>query len=131
MFEKSILVVDDDDMVLMVLERILSQEFKVYTAESGEKALEEFDQHRPDIILADYMMPKMNGFDMMDKLHEKYGRGIFTIFMTANDQEDTEIEVYKHGALAFLRKPIKADELLTTIRSSMDKLEAMRKNSTQ
>ncbi len=128
MFEKSILVVDDDDMVLMVLERTLSKEFNVYTALSGEQGIEIFEQHRPDIILADYMMPKMNGFEMMDKLHEKYGRGIFTIFMTANDQEETEIEVYKHGALAFLRKPIKVDELLDTIRSCMNKLEAM-KNS--
>ncbi len=127
MFEKSILVVDDDDMIRMMLERTLSKEFRVYTAESGETALEIYDQKRPDIILADYMMPKMNGFEMMDKLHERYGRGIFTIFMTANEQEDTEMEVYKHGSLAFLRKPIKADELLHTIRSCMDKLEEMRR----
>ncbi len=131
MFEKSILVVDDDNNALVVLERILSQEFKVYTAESGEKAMEVYEQHKPDIILADYMMPKMNGFEMMDRLHEKFGRGIFTIFMTANDQEDTEMEVYKHGALAFLRKPVKAEELLNTIRSSMKKLEEMRKNNSQ
>ncbi|WP_029322586.1 response regulator [Butyrivibrio sp. AE3004] len=129
MFEKSILVVDDDSTVLMVLERILSDEFKVYTADSGEKGIEVYEQHRPDIILADYMMPKMNGFEMMDRLHEKFGRGIFTIFMTANDQEDTEMQVYKHGALAFLRKPVKAEELLNTIRSSMNKLEEMRKNT--
>ena len=131
MLNKSILVVDDDDMVLMVLEKQLSGEFNVLTAESGEKALEIFEQHRPDIVLADYMMPKMNGFELMDKLHEKYGRGIFTIFMTSNDQEETEIEVYRHGALAFLRKPVKADELLSTIRSAMDKLEVMRRSNMQ
>ena len=41
------------------------------------------------------------------------------------------MEVYKHGALAFLRKPVKAEELLNTIRSSMKKLEEMRKNNSQ
>lgn len=129
MFDKTILIVDDDDMILMMLEKTLSKEFKVITAASGEEAIEAYDKYRPDIVLSDFMMPKMNGLEMMDKLHERYGRGIFTIFMTANDQEETEFDVYKHGALEFLRKPIKAETLLDTIRACMDKLDAMKRSS--
>ena len=131
MFEKSILVVDDDDMILMMLEKTLAREFKVFTAASGEEALEIYDQYRPDIVISDYMMPKMNGMEMVDKLHEKYGRGIFTIFMTANDQEETEFDAYKHGALEFVRKPVKAEALLSTVRACMEKLEAMKRSSMQ
>ena len=128
MMDKTILVVDDDDMILMMLEKTLSREFKVITATSGAEAIEIYDQYRPDIVVSDYMMPKMNGMEMLDKMHELYGRGIFVIFMTANDQEETEFDAYKHGALEFIRKPVRSEDLLVTIRKCMDRLEAM-KNS--
>ncbi|WP_022762472.1 MULTISPECIES: response regulator [unclassified Butyrivibrio] len=131
MADKTILIVDDDDMILMMLEKILSKEFKTITAISGEEAIEEYEQYHPDIVLSDYMMPKMNGFEMMDKMHERFGRNIFAIFMTANEQEETEFEVYKHGALEFIRKPIKSETLLQTIRACMDRLDAMKQNGMQ
>ena len=126
MFDKTVLIVDDDDMILMMMERILSTQYNTITASSGKEALEIYEKNHPDILLADYMMPEMNGFEMMDQMHERFGKNIFAIFMTANEQEETEFEVYRHGALAFIRKPIKADVLLDTIKSSMERLDAIR-----
>ena len=126
MFEKTVLIVDDDDMILMMLNKILSNEFNVVTALSGEEAIEKFGQINPDIIISDYMMPKMNGFEMMDKLRDGFGEKVFAIFLTANDQEETEFAVFRHGAIDFIRKPIKAEDILEAVRRGIAKVDEIK-----
>ncbi|WP_049945858.1 MULTISPECIES: response regulator [unclassified Butyrivibrio] len=126
MFDKKILIVDDDPTILMTLERILSNEYSVLSASSGQEGIELYERHRPDIILCDYLMPQMTGFEMMDILHERFGRAIFVIFMTGNEQDETELEVYKHGALEFMRKPIKASDLLKTISACIERVNSLK-----
>ncbi|WP_051204980.1 response regulator [Butyrivibrio sp. VCD2006] len=128
MFDKTILVVDDDEMILMMLGKILSKQFNVITAVSGEAALEKYGANRPDLILSDYMMPGMNGLQMMDKLRAIYGSDVYAVFMTANEQEETEFEVFRHGALHFIKKPIKADVLIDAIKFSLEKIDDMKRN---
>ncbi|WP_408070176.1 response regulator [Butyrivibrio sp. JL13D10] len=123
---KQILVVDDDEIILMTIERILSDQYTVICASSGQQAIDLYEEHRPDIILCDYLMPEMTGFQMMDILHERYGRNIFVIFMTGNEQDETELEVYKHGALEFIRKPIKAAELQKYIASAIERVNSFK-----
>ena len=125
MADKTILIVDDDDIIIRMLSNILSKEYNIVSASSGEAAIEMFDQVKPDIIISDYMMPKMNGFEMMDKLRSKYGDNTYAIFMTANEQEETVFEVFRHGAIDFIRKPFKAQELQEVIRCAFAKLDEM------
>lgn len=126
MSNRKILIVDDDETVLMMLERILSSQYSVICASSGQQAIELYEEHRPDILLCDYLMPNMTGMEMMDKLHERFGRNIFVIFMTGNEQEETEFEAYKHGALEFIRKPIKAAELISTIDACTERVNSLK-----
>ena len=126
MADRTVLVVDDDDMILMMINKILSKEYNVVTALSGEEALSKFEECHPDIILSDYMMPKMNGFQMMDQMRERYGDDVYAIYMTANEQEETEFEVFRHGALDFIRKPIKADAIIEAVKRGIDSVDEMK-----
>ncbi len=119
---KSILIVDDDELTLMLTENILSGQYHTLRAMSGEEAIKVYGEFHPDMILADYMMPEMNGFEMAKKLREQYGRRIPVIFMTANEDEETEFESFSYGAVDFIRKPLKADVLLKSINSIMERL---------
>ena len=120
---KSILIVDDEELTLMLTQNILSGQYFTLRATSGAEAIALYGEHRPDMVLTDYMMPEMNGFEMVEKLHEQYGRHIPVIFMTANEDEETEFQSLCHGAVDFIRKPLKADVLLKSINSIMDRLE--------
>ena len=122
---KSILIVDDDELILMLTENILSAQYDTLKASSGEEAIKIYGEKHPDMVLADYMMPQMNGFEMVHKLHELYGRHIPVIFMTANEDEETEFQSLSHGAVDFIRKPLKADVLLKSINTIMERLSQM------
>ena len=121
--EKTILIVDDEEMTLMLTESILSSQYNTLRAMSGEEAIRMYGEHKPDMVLSDFMMPGMNGFEMLEEMHKQFGRRIPVIFMTANESEETEFESLAHGAVDFIRKPLKADVLLKSINSIMQRLE--------
>lgn len=126
MLDKTILIVDDEEMSLMLTESILSAKYKTMRALSAREALDICEKQKPDMILSDLMMPEMNGFEMVDILHDRYGKGIPVIFMTANESEEAVFQGLGKGAVDFLRKPLKANVLLDSIDSIMSRLDAMR-----
>ena len=127
MAEKTVLIVDDDDIIIRILENILATEYNVATALSAEEAYAKFEETHPDIIISDYMMPKINGFAMMDEMRKRFGEDVYSIFLTSDDQQDTEFAVFRHGAIDFIRKPIKAAEILEAVKRGLDKLDEMKK----
>ena len=112
--EKTILIVDDDEMTLMMTESVISTKYRTLKALSGREALDICSRTRPDLILADLMMPEMNGFEMVDILHERFGKSIPVIFMTANESEEAVFQGLGKGAVDYLRKPLKANVLIRT-----------------
>ena len=101
-----ILVVDDDIMNLRIAEKMLKGQFLVDCVDSGKKVLESLKDKLPDLILLDLHMPDMDGFEVMRQLQadEKY-RGIPVIFLTADDDRDTEVRGFQAGAMDFITKP--------------------------
>ena len=73
------------------------------------------------------MMPKVNGFAMMDEMRKRFGEDVYSIFLTSDDQQETEFAVFRHGAIDFIRKPIKAAEILEAVKRGLDKLDEMKK----
>lgn len=127
----SILVVDDDVMNLQIAEKMLMDGFKVYSADSGEKALDFLKSQIPDLILLDIHMPDMNGFEVLERMKaDSAYREIPVIFLTADDDRDTEVKGFLAGALDFITKPFVADIMLQRVNRILQ-LDRLQKNLQQ
>ena len=123
---KKILIVDDEKISLMMTEHIISSEYETITASSGEEAIHYYAEKRPDLILSDLRMPGMTGMELQQYLIENYGDETPFIFMTADQDEETEVEGLKQGAKDFIHKPFRADVLLKRISNILSMVEQIR-----
>ena len=117
-----ILVVDDDTSNLKMANRILSGEnLRVSCLKSGEDAAKFLQGNRPDLILLDVHMPGMNGFDTIAAIREnKETADIPVIFLTADDDSNTEKKGLEAGAMDFIKKPFVPEVLLLRVRHTID-----------
>jgi two-component system sensor histidine kinase ChiS len=117
-----ILIVDDEPVNLQVLINHLSLENYCLTqAKNGFEALEAIEQgFRPDLILLDVMMPRMTGYEVCQKLREKFPANELPILMlTAKNQIDDLVTGLNAGANDYLTKPISKNELLARIKTHL------------
>lgn len=112
----TILVVDDDAMNLRIAEKMLESQFRIECVKSGREALEFVERVIPNLILLDLHMPGMDGFQVIAALRaqEKF-REIPVIFLTADNDRDTEIKGFREGALDFITKPFIADIAISRV----------------
>ena len=122
-----ILVVDDDEMMIMMARHILSTKYEVVTAETGAEAIEIFDLERPDMVLSDLMMPEMDGYELHRILQEKSGEPVPIMFMSANEDDESEIKGFELGAADYIHKPLRPDVLLRRVGNIIENLEKIRK----
>lgn len=105
--QPSVLLVDDDPTNLRFLQEVLKNEYKVYVAPSGERALAFLEKATPNIILLDIEMPIMNGYEVIRRIKEKERlRAIPIIFLTAQEGREKEQEAFDLGAVDYILKPI-------------------------
>ncbi len=111
-----ILVVDDDVMNLRMAEHILKNSYEVISVSSGQEALDFLAQDVPDMILLDLHMPELNGLETMERIHvmDKVSE-IPVIFLTADSERETEIKIFKAGAMDYIQKPFLAEVVLRRI----------------
>ena len=109
-----ILVVDDDaDMRGLLSDVLESEGYQVGTAESGEKALQALAEEQYDLVLTDLRMKGMLGTALLSEIKHRYpDTGV--ILMTAFGTVETAIEAMKGGAMDYLIKPVKTDDVLRT-----------------
>ena len=113
-----ILLVDDEPSILKVVSKRLEVEgYQVSMAVEGQEALVKAQTERPDLIILDLMLPKLNGYEVCTMLKQdtRYQRIPIMLF-TAKAQEKDEQLGMECGADAYVRKPFRAQELLDTIR---------------
>ena len=115
--EKRILVVDDDEMVLIALNELLSAEdYVVHTVFSAKEALERLDQGVYDLLLLDIIMPEMDGFELCRRIRERKNyEDKPIVLLTAKSREEDRVKGMEAGANLFLSKPISPDKLLGII----------------
>src|SRR3990172_6088840 len=113
-----LLIVEDDLDILKLLEAALALKgYHVMTAHNGKEGLEVIQRERPAIVIADIMMPKLDGFGLVHRLRiNPETREIPVVFITATyvAAEDKEFAL-NIGATRFIQKPVDLDELLATI----------------
>jgi diguanylate cyclase (GGDEF)-like protein len=104
--KNKILIVDDEKSNLTLLNRILSAEYTVFTAKSGEEALTRVKTDEPDLILLDIIMPGMSGFDVLVQLKEnEESSHIPVIIITGLGGEGDEEKGFSLGAVDYVVKP--------------------------
>lgn len=115
---KTVLVVDDQEPVAILINKILSTNgYKCTSAKNGREALDMLhDGLRPDLMLLDIMMPGMDGFELLDKIHEeKVAHETPVVMLTALADATDVMKAMKKGAAAYCVKPIDPDELVKTV----------------
>ena len=109
----------------LLLEYNLKKEgFKVYLADNGEKGINLAQKHQPDLVLLDVMMPEMSGFDVCEALRQDADiKRLPIIFLTAKDDEASEVEGLTIGADDYITKPISTVKLVTRIKALLRRYE--------
>jgi two-component system response regulator MprA len=111
----SILVVDDDQKLLKMLQRTLAYEgFDVVTATNGVEALTQRDTHQPAVIILDWLMPKLDGIQVVERLRAA-GDNTMILMLTARDAIEDRVEGLGSGADDYLVKPFAPAELLARV----------------
>ncbi len=115
----TILIVDDESDILDLLQYNIEREgYKVLLASDGEEAVKVARKHRPDLILLDIMMPKMDGIEVCRQIKEEPELSkTFIIFLTARSEEYSEVAGFDAGADDYIFKPIKPRVLLRRIKA--------------
>ncbi|ODA40087.1 Response regulator of zinc sigma-54-dependent two-component system [Desulfosporosinus sp. BG] len=117
---RRILVADDEANMRWVLERALTKAgYEVETVEDGQFALDRALAERPDLVLVDLKMPKMDGLSLLHKLKERYP-DLLMVMMTAHGSTSTAVEAMKAGAQDYLMKPFDIEELLITVAKAFE-----------
>ena len=121
-----ILLVDDERVVREGMKRVLQGEgFCVRTARDGEEAVRQVGERRPDLVLLDVMMPKMNGFRCCEEIRRSDVL-LPVIFLTAKDSESDQVRGISLGADGYLPKSAGDALLLACVRRALARARELR-----
>ncbi len=125
---QKILVIDDEQSILNTLEILLRGEgFQVEVRTQGRKAMEEWDEVDPDIVLTDIRMPGTSGMDVLQAVRQKDPE-VPVILMTAQASLQSAIEAVNRGAFYYLQKPFSNDDLVALCRRAAENRTLKREN---
>lgn len=116
---KTILVAEDDPDTRIILQQgLMRAGFRVVIAEDGEQALEKFRESKPDLILLDIEMPRLNGWEVLERLKSGWrSRKIPVMMITGKTSDDDKIKGYELGVEYYVTKPFNIQRLLPIIRN--------------
>ena len=123
---RKILVVDDERHIVRLVQVNLEKVgYQVLTAYDGVEALEQVAKEKPDMVILDVMMPRMDGFEVLKKLQaDAKTRDIPVIMLTAKAQDADIFKGWSQGVSSYLTKPFNPRELLTFVERIFQSLDA-------
>jgi len=123
-----IIVIDDEESMCKFMQIMLKKEgYDVVSTQNSKEALEKIKSSHFDLVIADLMMPEMNGIELLSKV-KSIDPDLSFIVMTAYASVDTAIEALKKGAFDYIAKPFKVDELKITIKKSLEQKRITQEN---
>jgi len=124
----NVLVVDDDPKLLKMLQRTLVYEgLNVLTANNGLEALPLVENQHPDLIIVDWMMPKMDGISFINRLRDAEDKTM-VLMLTARDAIENRVEGLESGADDYLVKPFAPAELVARVHAMLRRVESKPEN---
>ena len=117
--ETTILIVDDDEINRVVMGQQLD-EYNVVKCSNGLDALTAIEEHKPDLVLLDLMMPGLNGYEVCQKIRQKYSQiELPVILVTAKNHLEDLTQGFKTGANDYLAKPFHNEELISRVENQL------------
>lgn len=119
--DQKILIVDDEPHIRLLLERTLldfeDDDVEILIADNGEAALAMIQAEKPALVFLDVMMPKMNGFDVCQKVKKELGLAeVYIVMLTAKGQEFDRQRGQEVGADIYMTKPFDPDEIRNKVK---------------
>ncbi|MFF2908261.1 response regulator [Paenibacillus sp. NPDC057934] len=114
---QKVLVVDDEEVLRMLITDTLEdlEDVEIFTAENGEDALEKLDADTYDLVILDYMMPKMTGIEVLGQVDDEKKKNTPFLMLTAKAQEVDRNRAIEAGVRYFMPKPFSPLELLQVV----------------
>ncbi len=118
---KRILVIDDDTDILDIYRACFKDmDYIIETAENGLDGLEKFKSFRPDLIILDIMMPKMNGFEFCAGLRKEEGEVAVPIIFASAGQDNDKPNAFSYGVVDYMVKPFRKTDLINSVAKNID-----------
>jgi DNA-binding response OmpR family regulator len=116
----TILVIDDESNMRLLLESFLSVDYNVVCKDDGMDALQWLEDNLPDLIICDIQMPNTDGYQFLEKLRRRdYTKHTPVIMLSGNEASKERIKCYKLGAQDYLTKPFNPEELEELIKKNL------------
>ncbi|MBZ9628528.1 response regulator [Psychroflexus sp. CAK57W] len=115
---KKILLVDDEPNIIMALEYTLRKnDYEIFIARDGEEAVALAEKLVPDLVILDIMMPKVDGYEVLEHLreHNSLKESTQTIIISAKQKQSDVQKALSLGAKAYIKKPFSMKKLLNTV----------------
>lgn len=113
-----ILIVDDEPNIVFALDLLMKKEgFEVHTADDGEKAFQAVSEFRPDLVLLDIMMPKMDGYEVCQRIRSDASlKDVRIIMLTAKGREVEKEKGLALGVDSYITKPFSTREVVLKVK---------------
>jgi DNA-binding response OmpR family regulator len=121
---KKILIVDDDQQIVLLLaSRLKANKYEIVVAYDAMQAVARAFSEKPDLILLDIKLPAGSGIGVMDNLRNSAATSVIpVIVITAYPSPEIQQKVIEMGAVDFISKPFKAEDVLSRIRKALDEV---------
>ncbi len=119
---KILLAEDEPALGMIVKESLETRNFEVLLCEDGEKAMQTFTTEKPELLVLDVMMPKLDGFTLAHQIR-KHDRQVPIIFLTAKSQTKDVVEGFERGGNDYLKKPFSMEELIVRIKALLGRAQ--------
>ena len=117
---KVLLAEDEEALGMIICESLESRGFQVTFCKDGEAARQAYELEKPDILVLDVMMPKLDGFSLVKELR-KHDKFVPIIFLTAKSRTEDVVEGFGYGANDYLKKPFSMEELIVRINALLER----------
>ena len=123
-----LLVEDEPTLAMIITDTLDGEEFEVILAANGEEGLSRYKETKPDIIVTDIMMPKIDGFTMIRHIR-KTDQQIPVLFLSARSAANDVVEGFELGGNDYLKKPFGMAELIIRIKALLNKISVRKEES--
>ena len=117
---KVLLIEDEKTLAMIIHDTLGEQGFDISLAYDGEEGLRSFFEEKPDVLVTDIMMPKMDGFEMVHRIRQTDQKTPI-LFLTARSAMNDVVEGFKLGANDYLKKPFGMQELMIRLKALVNK----------